>query len=344
VHRQLMGFRNLTDLAEGLVGLHAARQSGPYVSAYARLGTYGLAEHTRHPDDGGLVHIRCMRGTIHALPVGLASLAHAATAKRLKRASCRRLYKLGLSRRDVAATRDRVLDSVRESHASLPGGPDGSAPRAVLRHLWDTGEVLAFDASGTPHHKRRQFTESRNTPGWRDWAEDEAGRELAFRYLRTYGPAAPEDLAWWTGWGMRRTQQILDQLRPDLIDVHVAGLPPLVLASADEASLRSCVESAVPVRTVAYEDPSIKAYFVSRERYLRGVSATRLFWYAGEALASVLLDGVVAATWRWDTATRCVSWVPVRPLDGAAARAIRLQLREIAQWLSAISAPVGSST
>ena len=63
--------RGLRELASALVGLHAARHSGPYVTAYGRLGPAADREHSVVPARGGLVDLRCMRGTLHAMPVDL---------------------------------------------------------------------------------------------------------------------------------------------------------------------------------------------------------------------------------------------------------------------------------
>ena len=334
--RQLSGFRDLADVAAGLVGLHAARHSGPYVSAYARLGTYSLTEHTRGPNAGGLIHVRSMRGTIHAFPLELASVAHAATATRLKQSSIRRLARLGFSKVQLARSSSQVLDFVRESQTLPCDRPLEVELRPVLRHLWDTGKILAYDTSGTPHLKRRHFVEACNISQWRDLTEDIAQSELARRYLRAYGPAAPDDLAWWTGWGKQRTQRVLERLRPELVDVRVNGLPQLVLAAQDEVPLRESGGPRPGVHVLAYEDPSIKAYFATRERYLRTAAPGKLFWHAGEALASVLVDGVVAATWRWHPKTQSVEWSPIRELRRSQVQAIQLRAQRVEAWLSSV--------
>lgn len=93
----------LRELASALVGLHAARHSGPYVAAFGRLGSAADPAHSVIPADGGLVQLRCMRGTLHAMPVDLASVAHAATRDLRVRASCARLARCGHSKSELAS-------------------------------------------------------------------------------------------------------------------------------------------------------------------------------------------------------------------------------------------------
>jgi hypothetical protein len=84
---------------------------------------------------------------------------------------------------------------------------------------------------------------------------------------------------------------------------------------------------------LAYEDPAVKAYFETRSRYLGGVPADHLFWYAGESLACVWIDGQLAATWRWSRPNLSVEWCAMRDLTRHQAMAVADEVSAAEAWL-----------
>jgi hypothetical protein len=55
--------------------------------------------------------------------------------------------------------------------------------------------------------------------------------------------------------------------------------------------------------SIATRDTALKAYFQTRSRYLAGLPQQRAFNQIGEALPCVIVDGLVAGTWSWNTRT-----------------------------------------
>lgn len=254
--------RDLPALAAALVGLHAARHSGPYVAAYARLGAAADSQHAVAPAEGGLVQLRCMRGTLHAMPVELASMTHAATVDGRVSASGARLARSGHSRREIKratqAIRDRLVDPAF-SPVTFSRGFLGSAGTHAPRHLWDTGEVLGYDASGNPTRKVRGFVLADRLEHWTLRSTTDARRELARRYVRAFGPVSLRDLAWWTGWGMVQATRLVHGMRSELLDARVEGLPArLLLHAADEPLVRTAIPPPPRARVLAYEDPILE--------------------------------------------------------------------------------------
>lgn len=328
----------LAHVADGLVGLHAARHSGPYVAAWARVGASADADHLLTPARGGLCFLRCMRGTIHAAAAPTAAVLAAATRQQRVRAAHAAAARAGHGPAELRRARASLLEQLESTDAdgcleeTLVDGPSSAA---VLRLLWHEGAVTARDLSGTPETKRRGFV---LTSRLREWVEPDEGQarvELLRRYLAAYGPAETADIAWWTGWGTRGTQHAIDALAGDLITVQVIGSrQPMLALAADEPILRE-IPAVTPaeVRLLAYEDPTIKAYYRTRWRYLGEIDAARLFWHSGEALASVTVGGIVAATWRWQTSSRRVRWDPVRQLRDEESAAVRHVVQHVGSWL-----------
>lgn len=188
------------------------------------------------------------------------------------------------------------------------------------------------DASKTPHAKRRTVQVASSVAGFDPPCASEAEDALLDSYLATYGPVSLGDISWWTGWGVRRSRGALS--RSSAIPCHVGGLEmSLVAHHSIERAMPESSEGRVDV--LAYEDPAIKAFYESRPRYLRDVPARALFWHAGEALASVLLDGVLAATWRWDRRSRSARWAPAVTLSEKQAASISTAIRRRESWLRA---------
>jgi hypothetical protein len=323
------------------VGLHAARQSGPYVAAHARLGSLATSQHGCAPDHGGLVHLRCMRGTLHALPASEAAVVHAATAPQRIAASAARLARCRVSpqtkARIAAAVQERVGENATTAQLTeaLAGPFVESHVLAVLRDLWERGILTAWDSAGTPHRRERSFRLSASVPGWRPLEAEAASTTLLRWYLGTYGPASMRDIAWWTGWGMRRTEEARERLGNETIPVRVAGLSADLLAlAADEETLRAMSAPPSDLAVLAYEDPAIKAYYETRGRYLdERCVPQRLFWYAGESLACVWKLGLVVATWRWSARTRAIMWTPTGRLSDDERDAIDAALQPTGAYL-----------
>src|SRR4051812_30596842 len=77
--------------------------------------------------------------------------------------------------------------------------------------------------------------------------EREAGRELARRYLRVFGPAKPEGFAKWASIGARRAVAIFESLEPELLSARTP-LGEGWLLAADEAVMRAPAPPAAAAR------------------------------------------------------------------------------------------------
>jgi hypothetical protein len=71
---------------------------------------------------------------------------------------------------------------------------------------------------------------------------------------------------------------------------------------------------------LAHEDTALKAYFQTRDRYLGGLPPRRAFNQIGEVLPSVIVNGMLAGTWSWNTSTASVDVDLIAGKDPAAVR------------------------
>jgi hypothetical protein len=85
------------------------------------------------------------------------------------------------------------------------------------------------------------------------------------------------------------------------------------------------------VQFLAHEDIALKAYFQTRGRYLGGLPQRRAFNQIGEVLPCVIVDGLVAGTWSWNTRT---AGIDVDLVPGKAPAPIRRQVKARAATLT----------
>jgi hypothetical protein len=113
------------------------------------------------------------------------------------------------------------------------------AERLIIRKLCDFGILVRAATKGW---KGNEFTYALS----KKWLVDaqlttenpEAARtETIRRYLRTYGPATFEDVAWWTGLPIIQVQRSVSHLRREAVRVPVEGYKD------DLIGLRECIDN-----------------------------------------------------------------------------------------------------
>ena len=337
--RQLTARLSVPEVAAGLAGLHASRQSGPYVSAYARLTDRRNAVNGHDQ----LLVLRAMRGTLHALPPQMASVVFAATSRQRARIEMASARRQGISPRAIR-TAMRSLGERLESGPLSEVEARRELGSGTLRVLWALGAFLVQDVAGGPHRKLRRLVSPGACEDWRPPTEQAGEDHLFESYIAAYGPAHVNDWEWWTGWGQRRARAVAERARNSgrVVPVTVDGLYGELLVAAG-VSPPSSDEPTGRIDVLAYEDPSVKAYFDSRERYLAGCPTDSLFWHAGESQACVLRDGLLTAVWRYERRTKTVAISFTRKLPQGDVTALRAAVSNVGAWLAATDISVVAS-
>jgi hypothetical protein len=176
----------------------------------------------------------------------------------------------------------------------------GVAPRKRLRSGF--AFFLSDLCQGPPQGTR--ITLARPDQWVEDWQpmdEGDALREVCRRFLRTYGPARPGDLAEWLGSAAFRAAEaraLFDELADELAEIGVDGAAGYFVLAGDRSFPRSSPE----VRLLPEYDAFLMG-FRERDRFIpeavreliashgrgryEGPAATRL----------VLVDGIAAGLW-----------------------------------------------
>jgi hypothetical protein len=121
----------------------------------------------------------------------------------------------------------------------------------------------------------------------------EAQREIAARWLTTFGPATIDDLAWWTGWTVKQTKAALAGVETVDVELEDAPKPGLMLATDAE---QDAPEYAPWLAFLPSLDPTPMGYR-HRAFYLSERAKRELFDPNGNIGPSVWLDGRIVGGW-----------------------------------------------
>jgi hypothetical protein len=125
---------------------------------------------------------------------------------------------------------------------------------------------------------------------------DDALAELARRYLGGHGPAAPEDLAAWSGLSLGRARRAFELVAGELDEVELDGRPLWSPANAPDAPGRSGSDGPV-VRLLGRFDDYLLGWR-GRDLVLDPAYAGRIHAGGGWIHPAVVVDGRVAGSWR----------------------------------------------
>jgi hypothetical protein len=125
----------------------------------------------------------------------------------------------------------------------------------------------------------------------------EAGLELARRYLHVFGPGTPAAFATWAGISLRQAEIAVDGLADELTPVRTPIGEGWILA-ADEPSFLAPDRGPAPARLL----PSGDAYYLlqgrDRELLIPDGGRRAALWTTRVWPGAVLVDGEIVGTWR----------------------------------------------
>lgn len=300
---------------EHLVGMQAQWAPAPYVGIWTRTADFEREMLERAIRRGDVLRPTVMRGTLHFVSRRDYPMLWRALRDRhfgFGPASLARAQPL------LAEARARAPISQREAFEWIGEPNPKHVFRAIKRNahllhtpgtsLWQPTESLMFHAVDEPEPVELA----------------DALRELAHRYLRAFGPATKADLSAWAhipgGWFNDALVDLPTYYDDDgrlLYDVPGAQLPGDVAA---------------PVRFLPKWDNVILGYEKSR-RVLPPALRRVVIGQNGDVAQTVLVDGLVAATWKHEDGKVSVEYL---------ASASRTQKTEVAdeakrleEWLNA---------
>jgi hypothetical protein len=342
----------VVEVADRLIGLHATDPATPFLSARARIAGF-TADHLEDALYGteSLTKHLCMRRTLFVvsrahLPIVQAACTRAVVARERKRIAAD-IEKGGVAA-DGARWLRRAEDATVEALAAMRTATGAQLSKAVpdlqVKLVYAEGKawggevgvttrvltVLAAEARirrGRPNgwtSSRHQWEIVDEPPPERSVVD--ATRDLVSVWLRSFGPATPADVAWWTGLGLTPVRTAIAAL--DTVPVDLDGDAGVVLADDTEP-----VPAPEPwAAFLPALDPTTMGW-KARDWYL-GELGPALFDRSGNAGPTVWWDGRVVGGW----GQRATGEVAYRLLDetlGAEARdRIAAEAAAVEAWLA----------
>lgn len=319
----LLERRRISPLAaiERVAGLQAQWPPSPYIGLWSRVEGFRRATLERALVRGDVLKPTVMRGTLHLVttrdyPLFYAALRdmptwfqpqHLEHARGLL-AEVRALAPITQAEA-LAHVRShgheeldarRIVHALRR-HAHLLHGPDSA--------LWTT----------TPKALYHPVPE----PAELDGAE--ARTELVRRYLRAFGPSSKADVADWSGLRIRDFEHALESL-PTYLDEYgrtLYDVPRAPLPAADTPA---------PVRFLPKWDNTLLAH-ADRRRVITDELRRGVVGRNGDVAATVLVDGVVAATWTY-TRAGTVTVEYVGPATRTQKAEVAAEAERLQAWLA----------
>jgi len=286
-------------------GVQAQELPAALLAIHAREGAlaFSVIERLRQ-EPRSIVRTWCMRGTLHLVAAQDARWLIPFFGPRIITADRRRMAELGwvepLASRGLALlrkaieqqgglTREEIVRLLKAN--SLPA--EGQAPIHLIARAASEGILC----QGPDRGKKVAYLP------FDDWVgplqpllPHIALAELARRYLAAYGPAAPEDLAAWSGLKITEARQAWKLVEDQLISVEATGRT-LWLLKSQLPWLDAHQDSSPWIRLLPKFDNSLLGY-ASRDLLVDPAFAARIHPGGGIIRPTLLVDDRILGTWR----------------------------------------------
>ncbi|HEY5980295.1 MAG TPA: winged helix DNA-binding domain-containing protein [Microlunatus sp.] len=307
LRRQLLVEREPVGVVQAvrrLVGLQAQQAAAPYVALWNRIAGFDPAELDAAFAQHRIVKATLLRITLHAVAADDRPVFHRAMVPTLRAARLgdARFTRTGLTSAEADASVADLLTFLAEPRSNaevdtffvgrFPDLPETS-PWWALRsyaplihapgaHPWSFGHRPSYLAAPAPSTASEAVD------------AEAAMVELARRYLASYGPATPADLAQFSTLYRPPAKQAFADLSDELVE-HTGpdGKPILDLAGAVLAE----EDLEAPPRLLGMWDNALLAH-TDRGRLIPAEHRPTVIRRNGDVLPMLLVDGYVAGVWR----------------------------------------------
>jgi hypothetical protein len=333
---------DVIQVVKDICGLYAGSAGVPYLSLLARSPHFAR----NHLDEElytrrTLGRIRCMRKAIYILPMELLAAAHWATRSLIIESSRRYLEYRGVSHRDyekmarqiVELLHSRELTAVEVKHA-LRTSYDVAA---VLNFMCDQAVLIRgrFELAGPdPTYRYALFSDYFPNVRLEPMGEREAAMRVVRCYLRSFGPATEDEIAWWTGLSRMSVHIALQHMRGEVVDVHIvqwAGAH--VMLRADAEAIRKVPPLHPPAVNLLPGHDSYLLGYRQHTRYLADQYGDWMFDQTGNITPTILLNGRAIGIWDLLPDTRAVKLFLFERSDEAVMAAIDAAARQIGRFV-----------
>ena len=308
-----------TQAIERLAGLQAQTPNAPYIGLWTRLHAFRRDDLREQIERRAVVRATLLRSTLHLATARDYLLFRPALQPVLDRALFAtfgaRARRLGRARLLQAAldylAEPRTLAALRARLAGLFPDEDAEAMTSTVARA--ALPLVQIPPGGFWGRATGAYAPAEAWLGAALAAPEEGSRALILRHLAAFGPASVADIEQWSG--LRGLGETLAPLVADLCPFRdERGVELFDLRDAP----RPAADTPVPPRFLPEYDNLLLAH-ADRTRVVADRDRSRVFLSSARVRATVLLDGVVAGTWRTERAgpSATLAIEPFAPLSPA---------------------------
>jgi hypothetical protein len=350
--------RNVADVVHRLVGLHATDPATPYLSLWARVAGFRVADlDAALYEDKTVVKHLAMRRTLWVVRAADLPAVQAAASDRVAATERKKLiadvvaagiavdgdaWLAAASTAVLAQLAEHGHASARELRSALPelagnydpapgkrwGGNTPVSPR-VLTVLAVQGHLVRGPNEGTWTTSRPRWVASAQWLGsGPDTLDHDAARAaLVGSWLEAFGPATVNDVKWWFGHTLTWAREALRDV--GAVEVDIDGTPGYVMPDDLEPEPNAepwcALLPGLDVTTMGWQD---------RDWYL-GAHKAQVFDRNGNGGPTAWCDGRIVGGWGQDTDGRVVVQ-PLEELDAKSSKALSRKAKELTDWLDGV--------
>lgn len=312
------GLKGIAQVIRDNVGIHASRYKSPFFSLLARLDPPSVDDISHQINyTNEFIKIRCMRGTLHISTNEDLSIFHQATLESRMRSCSYLLKKSNVTNDDflnlsksiinlVSNDSKSLVTLINELNANLNYSPEIFIPKIkiIVRTLWEQGILGQDNMLNTWQYYAPRYTLLKNlhpelNPN--SLNTHNAKSLLIKRYFMSYGPATITDAAWWAGLGLNEIKEILSHYNKEFVEVTSRQtISRYIIHVKDLVNLKLPIDDGPKIRLLAYEDNLLKAYKITRDRFVDPRYNKVVYNAAGEAVATILFNDRIIGTWTID--------------------------------------------
>ncbi len=297
---------DILQITDDICGLHSTELSTSYLSLLERTNNFKkeflekeLYEHKT------LGRIRGMRRTLFIQTKDMIPIVHAATFKLSEKnfEKYMEFHKVSLTEYqnisnqilDLLNGREMSASEIRKELYSTLNIP------AIIQLMCNYGLLIRAKPIKDWKDRRNKYAKFANYfPDVKLTIENEAQaiQILVEKYLRRYGPATENDLAWWTGLTKTEIRKGLRVIEPDLIKMKISSIQGIYIIF--KSDLESITNHKVLSKPILSFLPKLDPYpmgYKERERYIISKNYNKMFDRSGNATSTIFLDGVAVGVW-----------------------------------------------
>lgn len=312
----------IDEVVDSLIGLHSSRYKSPVFSVLSRSNVDDIEEiHNSIYGSEKFIRRRCMRGTLHVLNYNDSIIAHKVTLEqRLK--TCSYLRKIhNLDDIEYANIRSEILSIIQD----FPLRVDeirlyfektkkiGVKVNLVLRILFEEGLIKRGHLMKDIWNEYPLYFYNKDAK-WFEAISNisllEAQRQLIIKYYKSYGPATIDDASWWSGIGKTIIKKVIHNSL-DIVQIKIRKSNNIYyLHNKSLLLLPPASDNILFAKILPYEDNLLKGYSISRHRFMDAKQYKLVYNRAGEANATILVNGIIGGTWKLNLEDRRIYIYP----------------------------------